>query len=341
MALRIGHWGFVPHPAYLETCARDPALEVVPIAAGASIEDAIATLVSCDAYYVMAARDELPAPLHVTAALLARLPRLLMAASYGAGYDTLDPEACTEAGVLLVNQAGGNASGVAEHAVGMMLALIKRMPEAQAAMRQGQARDRSALMGRELSGRTIGLVGCGHVGTRVTAILKAGFGCRILACDPHLDAATIASRGAEKMTLDALLAASDVVSLHCPLSAETRGMFGAARFAAMRPGAIFVTTARGSIHDEAALLAALDSGHLAGAGLDVWTVEPPPADHPLLRHPKVIASQHTAGVTEESRANISRIAALAFSDLAAGRLPPRIVNPEVLPRFRARWNGPR
>ncbi|MBY0336268.1 MAG: hydroxyacid dehydrogenase [Acetobacteraceae bacterium] len=333
---RIGYWGFVPHPAFLETCAADPALEVIRIPESASEAEAVQTLSSCHAYYVMAARDELPGALHVHRDLLARLPNLLMAASYGAGYDTADPVACTEAGVLLVNQAGGNAEGVAEHAVGLMLACLKRFPEAHAAMKAGEARDRAALMGRELRGRTVGLVGCGHVGTRVAEILRAAFGCRVLACDPYQDAAQLAARGVEKVTLDALLRDADVVSLHCPLTPETRGMIGADAFAAMRRGVVFVTTARGSIHDEAALLAALGSGQVAGAGLDVWEVEPPPADHPLLHHPAVVASQHTAGVTQESRANITRIAALAFSELAAGRVPPRIVNPEVLGRWRPR-----
>ncbi|WP_207536683.1 hydroxyacid dehydrogenase [Sabulicella rubraurantiaca] len=333
---RIGYVGFVPHPAFLETCAEDPRLEIIRVPLEMPLDEQVALLATCQGYYVMAARDELPQPLHVHRELLAKLPRLLMAASYGAGYDPLDPDACTEAGVLLVNQSGGNARGVAEHAVGMMLACLKRMPEAHAAMKAGQARDRAALMGRELSCRTVGLVGCGHVGTLVSRMLRDAFGCKILATDPALDEATLAERGARKVDLPTLLAESDVVSLHCPLTRETRGMIGAAQFAAMKRGAVFVTTARGSIHDEAALLSALDSGHIASAGLDVWELEPPPVDHPLLYHPAVIASQHTAGVTQESRANITRIAALAFSDLAAGRLPPRIVNPEVLPRFRQR-----
>jgi D-3-phosphoglycerate dehydrogenase len=329
---RIGYFGQLPHRNFLHTCAADPRLEVVQLPEDAPIE----ALATCHGYYALAARDELPPELHVTRALLARLPRLLMAASTGAGYDPLDPEACTEAGVALVNQAGGNARGVAEHAVGMMLACIKRMPEAQAAMIAGRARDRSALMGRELSGRVVGLVGCGHVGALVAAMLRAAFSCRVIAVDPALNAAALAALGVEKVELPALLREADVVSLHCPLSPGTRGMFGAAEFAAMKRGAVFVTTARGSIHDEAALLAALQSGQVAGAGLDVWEVEPPPPAHPLLHHPAVIASQHIAGVTEESRANITRIAALAFGDLAAGRMPPRIVNPEVKGRFAAR-----
>jgi len=336
---RIGYVGFVPHPNFLETCAKDPILEVVHIPLEVSTGEAVQALSSCHGYYVMAARDELPVPLHVHAELLGKLPNLLMAASYGAGYDTCDPEDCTQAGVLLINQAGGNAEGVAEHAVGMMLACLKRMPEAHAAMIAGTARNRATLLGRELRGRVVGLIGCGKVGERVTEIVKLAFGCRVIVSDPFVDAATIASLGAEKVEMAELLAQADVVSLHCPLTPATRGMINAAAFAAMKKGVIFVTTARGSIHDEAALLEALNSGHVASAGLDVWEVEPPPVDHPLLHHRAVIASQHTAGVTQESRSNITKIAALAFSDLAAGRMPPRIVNPEVKGRLMERYTA--
>ena len=334
---RVGYLDHVPHQSFLDTAAKDKLLEVVRIPLDQPEEAVIAALDRCHAYYVMASRDELPNPFHVHDALLARLPRLLMAASYGAGYDTIDPAACTRAGVLLCNQAGGNAEGVAEHAVGMMLALLKRMPEATAAMRAGRAQDRVALMGRELRGRTVGLVGIGHVGTRVAEICRLAFSCRMLACDPYLDAAKVAARGAEKVEMAQLLAESDVVSLHLPLSGESRGLLNGTSFGAMRKGAIFVTTARGSIHDEPALHQALASGRLGGAGLDVWEQEPPPPDHPLLNLPNVILTQHTAGVTHESRANITRIAALGFGEAAHGRLPPRVINPEVVPRFAARW----
>ena len=147
----------------------------------------------------------------------------------------------------------------------------------------------------------------------------------------------IAARGARKVEMPELLAESDVVSLHLPLSPESRSLMNAASFARMRQGAIFVTTARGNIHDEPALHEALRSGHLAGAGLDVWEQEPPNPDHPLLHMANVIVTQHTAGVTHESRANITRIAALAFADAAKGKLPPRIINPGVVPRFAERY----
>ncbi|WP_421988412.1 hydroxyacid dehydrogenase [Roseococcus sp.] len=334
---RLAYFGFVPHPMFLETCAKDPDLEVIHIPLEASTAEAIQTLSSCHGYYVMAARDELPKPLHVTDELLAKLPNLLIAASYGAGYDPIDPIACTNAGVAAVNQAGGNAEGVAEHAVGMMLACLKRMPESHAAMIAGRAQDRATMMGRELRNRTVGLVGCGNVGTRVAEICRLAFGCKVIAVDPYLDADEMKARGVTKVDMDTLLAQADVVSLHCPLTPQTRGTIDAAAFAKMKKGVIFVTTARGSIHNEDDLLAALNSGQVATAGLDVWELEPPPVDHPLLHHKAVIASQHTAGVTQESRANITRIAALAFSDLAAGRMPPRIVNPEVKPRFAERY----
>lgn len=332
---RVGHL-VLPAESFSQVTATDPAVELVKLPIDRP-EDAVAMLAHCHGYYVMASRDELPRLLHVDATLLARLPGLLLVGSTGAGYDTVDPEACTAAGVLLINQAGGNAQGVAEHAVGMMLALLKRMPEAQAAMREGRARNRAALMGRELRGRTVGIVGLGHVGTRVADILRAGFGCTVLACDPFLPEATIGERGARAVALPELLAGSDLVSVHCPLTPASRGLFGREAFAAMRPGALFVTTARGSIHDEAALLVALESGHLAGAGLDVWEQEPPEPTHPLLLRSDVIATQHTAGVTRESRANIARIAAEAFIEAAHGRLPPRQINPGVADRFLDRW----
>ncbi len=335
---RLAYLIRVPHPTFLETAAKDPALEVVRMTLDDGEEAALKILETCQGYYVKASRDELPKPFHVNDALLARLPNLLMAASQGAGYDTIDPGACTRAGVLLVNQAGGNAEAVAEHAVGMMLALLKRFPECHAAMREGRAHKREEFMGRNLYGKTVGLVGIGNVGTRTAAILNAAFHCRVLAYDPYVDAATVADRGAEKIdSLRELCAQSDIVSLHCPLTPESRAMMAADSFAAMKPGSVLVTTARGSIHDEGALLAALQKGHIAAAGLDVWEQEPPPKDHPLLSHPAVICTQHTAGVTHESRAMITRIAAEAFSAFAAGRFPPRIINPEVKARVAERY----
>jgi D-3-phosphoglycerate dehydrogenase len=334
MRFRVAYLDLPMNEAFLTSAAGFPDLEICRITTDQPERDVIAALAGCQGYYVRAARHELPDRLHVKSALLAELPGLLMVASYGAGYDTIDVEACSEAGVLAVNQAGGNAEGVAEHTLGMILLLLKRVPEAWAAMREGRVGARHAFLGRELLGRTVGLVGLGHVGTRMAELL-AVFGCRVLAADPAIDAAGCAARGAQKVELPELLAASDVVSLHCPLTRETRELIDAGALRAMRPGAILVSTARGGIVDEAALLAALEDGHLAGAGLDVWDEEPPPVSHPLLAHPAVLGSPHTAGVTAESRARVASMAAEAFAATVAG-LPPRLLNPEAVPRFMER-----
>lgn len=335
-AFRVGYFDRVMHPIFIELINADPALSLVPISLNDPEDRALAKLASCHGYYVMSARNELPMRWQVTEALLKKLPKLLLVASYGAGYDTVDVAACTAANVLLVNQGGGNAQGVAEHALGMMLTLLKRIPETHAAMRAGAASNREGFMGRELTGRTVGLIGLGYVGTRTAALLKP-FGCRVLAVDPYLDAATCTARGAEKRTLDEVLAESDIVSVHCPLSDETRGMLNAAAFATMRPGAILITTARGGIHDEGAVFDALKQGKLAGAGLDVWETEPPAADHPLLSLPTVIASQHTGGVTHESRERVARMAADAFALCARGEAQSRMINPQVEAAMTTRW----
>jgi D-3-phosphoglycerate dehydrogenase / 2-oxoglutarate reductase len=160
---------------------------------------------------------------------------------------------------------------------------------------------------------------------------------KVLAYDPYLSAAEIAARGGEKVELDDLLRRSDYVSINCPLTRENRGMIGAKQFALMQPHAFFITTARGFIHDEDALLQALKEKRIAGAGLDVWSKEPPPPEHPLLQFDNVLASPHTAGVTREARENMGRIAAEQVLDTLDGKRPPRIINPEVWPRYAKRF----
>ena len=333
---RVGYLDRVPHPAFLDAMApaRD-AIDLVCIPSGGDPEEATRALATCHGYYISAARDELPRRWHATAAFLDAMPNLVIVSSQGAGHDTIDAAACAARGVAACCQSGGNAEGVAEQTLGVILSLLKRVPEGDAAIRRGEARDRSRLLGRELAGRTVGLVGIGNIGTRTAHYLKA-FGCRVLAHDPYVDREAIAARGAEKVDLERLLAESDIVSLHCPLTVETAGMFGAEAFAAMRPGALFVTTARGGIHDEAALHDALVRGHIAGAGLDVWAVEPPPPDHPLLSHPSVIATPHIAGVTDESRRRVTAMAAETFIAASRREVPPRLIDPASAEGVRAR-----
>jgi D-3-phosphoglycerate dehydrogenase len=303
-----------------------------------SAEDVHAPVVAAaHAYQIGAARDELAPHFHVDADLLRRAPNLLIVSSNGAGFDPVDVEACTKAGVLVVNQSGGNAHSVAEHALGMMLTLSKRIIEADRTLRRERDVNRNALMGHEVQGRTVGIIGIGNVGRRIAELCKGLLGMKVLAYDPYLSAAETGARGAEKVELDDLLRRSDFVSINCPLSKQTRGMIGAREFALMQPHAYFVTTARGFIHDEAALAEALRNRKIAGAGLDVWSKEPPPPEHPLLQFDNVLASPHTAGVTHEARENMGRIAAEQLLDALDGKRPPRIINPEVWPAYTERF----
>jgi D-3-phosphoglycerate dehydrogenase len=286
-------------------------------------------------YHVSAAKDELPREWFVNADLLERCPDLLCVSSSGAGYDTIDVPACTAAGVAVVNQAGGNADSVAEHTLAMMLAGSRRMIECDRRMRRETLTSREAIMGHELRGQTLGIVGIGEVGTRVAA-LACAFGLQVIACDPLLTADEIARRGARAVQLDDLLAQADIVSLHCPRDAGTLKMIDARAFARMKKGAIFITTARGGVHDEQALVEALRSGHLAAAGVDVWDREPPPLDHPLLAMDNVFASFHIAGVTHEARRNVAQMGADQIALLLAGGRPPRLVNPAAWPEYEQR-----
>ena len=266
-----------------------------------------------------------------------RTPNLLIVSSNGAGYDTVDVDACTEAGVVVVNQSGGNANSVAEHALGMMLTLSKRILEADRTLRRSPNVNRNDLIGNEIQGKTIGIIGIGNVGRRVAQLCNGLFGMKVLAYDPYVAAEEVNARGAEKVELEELLRRSDYVSINCPLTKDNRGMIAAREFALMQPHAFFITTARGFIHDEDALLEALRNKKIAGAGLDVWSKEPPPPEHPLLQFDNVLASPHTAGVTKEARANMGKIAAEQMLDALDGKRPPRMVNPEVWPAYAKRF----
>ena len=318
--------------------AREPDIELQTLEYSDAAERVWPQLERAHAYQVSAAKDELPRPWFVTEALLARCPNLLVASSGGAGYDTIDVAACTRAGVLVVNQAGGNAQSVAEHTSGLILDLAHRISESDRRLRRERGFTREDLMGFEVSGKVLGLVGIGHIGKRVAKLARA-FDMQVLAVDPYLTEEEIRRRGATSLSFKELLERSDVVSLHCPRYKDTLKMMDAAAFARMKKGALFVTTARGGIHDEEALLAALVSGHLRGAGLDVWEKEPPPLEHSLLQQPNVVATYHTAGVTREARRNIAAYAAEQIVSILKGGRPPRLINPEVWPAYTRRFEA--
>ena len=316
--------------------AREADIELVTCARAAAEAKTRAALADAHIYLISSAKDELPRQWFATADLIARCPKLLCVSASGAGYDTVDVDACTKAGIIVVNQAGQNAGAVAEHTLGLMLSLSKRIGECDRRMRREIGFAREEVMGRDISGRVLGVVGIGHIGTRVTALAKA-FGMEVLAYDPYVAADEIARRGARPVSFADLLAQSDFVSIHCPRNAETIGMIGADALARMKPGASLVTTARGGIVDEAALYAALASGRLAGAGVDVWDREPPPLDHPLLALDNVVATYHTAGVTVEARRNMAAQAAEQIVGVLQGGRPPRLVNPQAWDAYRARF----
>jgi D-3-phosphoglycerate dehydrogenase len=318
--------------------AREADIDLVTCERAAADAKTRAALADAHVYLISSAKDELPRQWFASAELIGRCPKLLCVSASGAGYDTVDVDACTRAGIIVVNQAGQNAGAVAEHTLGLMLSLSKRIGECDRRMRRERGFAREEVMGRDISGRVLGVVGIGHIGTRVAGLAKA-FGMEVLAYDPYVAADEIARRGARPVGFDELLAQSDFVSIHCPRNAETVGMIGAGAFARMKQGTSLVTTARGGIVDEAALFAALESGHLAGAGVDVWDREPPPLDHPLLTLDNVVATYHTAGVTIEARRNMAAQAADQIVGVLQGGRPPRLVNPQAWDAYRARFEA--
>jgi D-3-phosphoglycerate dehydrogenase len=334
---RVFYVKYLPNQIYVDILQARPDVRLDRLENETADEISTPILAAAHAYQIGAARDELARHFHADADLLRRAPNLLIVSSNGAGFDPVDVDACTAAGVLVVNQSGGNANSVAEHALGMMLTLSKRIIEADRALRRDPNVNRNALMGTEAQGKTVGIVGLGNVGRRIAGLCKGLLGMKVLAYDPYLSREEIAARGGEKVELDDLLRRSDYVSINCPLTKDNSGMIGAREYALMQPHAYFITTARGFIHDEAALVEALRNKQIAGAGLDVWSKEPPPPEHPLLQFDNVLASPHTAGVTKEARINMGRIAAEQMLDALDGKRPPRIINPEVWPDYAKRF----
>lgn len=335
---RVFYVNHVSAPVFLEILGQRPDVQVDRLVNDSPEDDVQSVLSRAHVFQISSARQELARKFHGTTALLERMPNVVALSTTGAGYDTVNLEDCTWAGVAAVNQAGGNKEGVAEHVMAMMLSLSKRLMLADHAMRRGEQVPRREFMGDDVLGRTIGIIGIGHVGSRVAELCRGLFQMRVLVYDPYLTREQIAARGAEKMdALDDLLRQADYVSINCPHTAETRGMIGAREYALMQPHAYFITTARGGIHDEMELAEALQARQIAGAGLDVWEDEPPATDHPLLGFDNVLVSPHTAGITRQSRHNIARIAAAQVLDIMDGKRPPRLLNPEVWPAYQDRF----
>ncbi|MFN5009721.1 MAG: NAD(P)-dependent oxidoreductase [Gammaproteobacteria bacterium] len=243
----------------------------------------------------------------VRGALLDAAPKLRVVGRLGVGLDNIDVEACKARGIAVCPATGANDGAVAEWAITAMLVMLRGAWSATPQVIAGEW-PRMTTIGREASGKTLGLVGLGGI-ARETATRAAALGLRICAADPLLPADHPAWKLAERVTLNELVQRSDVISLHVPLTAETRGLFDAARIAAMRRGSLLLNAARGGGVDEAALAAALRSGHLGGAALDVFAQEPLDAAQGALFAgvPNLLLTPHIAGVTDESNVRVSRV----------------------------------
>lgn len=269
-------------------------------------------------------------------AIFTGAPLLRAAVRHGAGLDMIPMEAANAAGVLVANVPAVNARSVAEHVFFVSMALLRRFRRMDRDLRTGGwfAGRAHAEQTNELSGRRIGIVGYGAVGRQVHAIAANGFGLDV--------AVTSRSRpeglhGARFLDIDALVAASDILVLCCPLTPETRGLIDARRIGLMKPGALIVNVARGPVIDDEALIGALRDGRVGGAALDVFATQPLPPDHPYFGFDNVIVTPHMAGITEESMIRMGTGAAAEVVRILAGEMPVNLRNPEVVPAYLRRF----
>ena len=250
----------------------------------------------------------------VTRAAIEAGGRLEVIGRAGAGVDTIDVDAATKRGIIVMNTPGGNTTAVAEHTLGLLLALARRLPAADVSLKAGRW-EKSRLQGVELLGKFLGIVGLGRIGSEV-ARRALGFRMQVLAYDPYLTREAAERLGVESVELDDLLARADFVTIHTPLTGDTRHLLGAAELERLKPGARIINCARGGLIDEQALARAIQSGKIAGAALDVFEQEPPPADHPLLKLEQVIVTPHLGAATDEAQTAV----ALAIADQVADAL---------------------
>jgi D-3-phosphoglycerate dehydrogenase len=268
-----------------------------------------------------------------TERLMAACPRLKVIGRYGAGLDTIDMPAASRLGIAVVHAPGSNSQSVAEHAMLLMLSCAKQARRIDRLTRAGTWGAVGSGELFELKGKTLGIIGVGNIG-RITARLAAAFGMRVLGYDPGVPDDELRRRGAEPVaSLEALLPRVDVLSVHAPLTPETRGLINARTIALMKKGAVFVNTSRGPVQDERALFEALARGHLGAAGLDVFEEEPSSADNPLFNLDNVVVSSHVAGVTAEADRAMALQVAGEMLRVLRGEMPHALANRDVLPRL--------
>ena len=268
-------------------------------------------------------------PAFVTRKVLENAKRLKVVGRFGVGYENIDLEAATEKGVVVTYTPGANALSVAEHVIGLIFALAKRITQADNAVRKQDWEMRLNYSGVELAGKTLGLVGLGRIGTCIAGLAR-GLGMSVLVFDPYVGKERAGELGAELLTLEPLLTRSDFIVICCALTDETRGLISEKALALLKPTAYLVNVARGPIVNEQALIKALRDKRIAGAALDVFEKEPPDPNNPLLKLENVILSPHIAGVAQDAS---RRISVWVAEDVVRvlNREPPKYpANPQVL-----------
>ncbi len=263
------------------------------------------------------------------AELLARLPECRHVAGYGVGLDWIDLGAAARQGVAVVHMPYANVEDVATHALALILACARRLLELDRLVRSGGFDWPRSQPFHRLRGRRLGLLAFGNI-PRLLAPLAAPLGLQVSAYDPFVPDDEMRARGVQPMAADELLRSSDIVSVHLPSTAETRGFLDERRIALLPAGAIVVVTSRGDVYDPGALVRALEEGRIAAAGLDVFPEEPLPAGHALTRLPNVVLTPHVAGYSEESIRDAHETAATVIASVAGGEPPPGLVNTEAL-----------
>ena len=266
----------------------------------------------------------------ITARVLEACPRLRVVARHGVGFENVDVEKAAELGIWVTNTPEALTSTVAEHAIGLLLAVSKHIVWGDRETRRGNYSARDRMQGLDLAGKTLGLVGLGRIGSAVAKRASAGLEMKVMAYDPF--AKNVPEGISLVGTLDELLGAVDFISLHLPLTPQTRGIIGKSAFDRMKKGAYIINTARGEIIDEDAMILALRSGTLAGAALDVLRSEPPDADNPLLDMDNVVLTPHNAALTRECLIRLATHAARSVDEVLSGKTPSWPVNTPLRPR---------
>ncbi|WP_226562490.1 hydroxyacid dehydrogenase [Salipiger thiooxidans] len=265
------------------------------------------------------------------AAVMDAAPQLKVISKHGVGVDNIDIQAAADRGIPVLVATGANAVSVAEHAIALLLATVKRLLPLDEGLRAGRW-EKPGFAGREIAGSTMGLMGMGAI-AQATGRMAKGLGLTLAGYDPYAPDSAFADLGVTRCdTVEVLLAQSDILSLHCPLTDQTRGLLNADSIARMPKGAYVINTARGGLIDEPALVAAIRSGHLAGAGLDTFAVEPPAADHPFFALPEIVLTPHIGGVTRQAGARVGVDAVRGIFQILEGQpvAPERIINRKLL-----------